>query len=336
VTLNRLDAIARSFAIAAALASSAAAAIWVSPAGDDGNPGTEEQPVRSIEQARNVVRTLNHDMADDITVFIAGEHRVSRAIEFGPGDSGTNGFNIVYTAAPGEHPVLNGAVRVSGWTIADKARNLWSAPTPEGLVATQDLFVNGRPASRTQGRLLAVFANSSAADTSAPDPKAQWKNPDDVVFRPAAPGAIWSERKATSPTFVENAFELLGVPGEWYLDRHARLIYYAPRAGEDMATADVEAAVAQAIIVGNGSRDRPIAGIVFKGIRFEYTTLRGPSRGEPPGTPQGAVSFANAAGIQFLEDDFLHHLLVRHQGRECLRIANRRDQVLVRGGGPPL
>jgi hypothetical protein len=311
VTLIRTFKALRALAIAIALACSARATLWVSVKGDDQNPGTEDQPFRSIEHARDVVRTLNHDMADDITVFIAGEYHVDRPIAFGPEDSGTNGFSIIYTAAPDERPLISGALRVAGWSVADKARGLWSAPAPAGLASTRDLFVNGMPATRTRRRLLAAFTKeAAAAPPAAPDPRAQWKNGDDVVFEAAEPGAVWSERAATGPVFVENAFELLGTPGEWYFDRPARLLYYTPRPGEDMATADVEAAVAQELIVGRGTADRPISGLVFKGIRFEYTESSDAGMEDPtilpPEEPPGAVRFANATGIQFLEDEFLH------------------------------
>jgi hypothetical protein len=292
------------------MACSARATLWVSVAGDDRNPGTEEQPFRSIEHARDVVRTLNRDMADDITVFIAGEYHVDQPIVFGPEDSGTNGFSIIYTAAPDERPLISGAVRIERWSVADKARGLWSAPAPEGLARTRDLFVNGMPTSRTRSRLVAFTKADSSAPTAAPDPKAQWKNGDDVVFQAAEPGAVWSERAAAGPVFVENAFELLGTPGEWYFDRPARLLYYAPRPGENMATADVEAAVARELVVGNGTPDRPIAGLVFKGIRFEYTESSDAGLEDPtilpPEEPPGAVRFTYASGIQFLEDEFLH------------------------------
>jgi len=290
---------------------SARATLWVSVSGDDRNPGTEDQPFRSIEHARDEVRTLNRNMADDITVFIAGEYHVDQPIVFGPEDSGTNGFSIIYTAAPDERPLISGAVRIEGWSVADKGRGLWSAPAPAGLVRTRDLFVNGMPATRTRSRLLAAFTKAdSSAPAAAPDPKAQWKNGDDVVFRAAEPGAVWSERAAAGPVFVENAFELLGTPGEWYFDRPARLLYYTPRPGEDMRSADVEAAVAQELIVGNGTPDRPISGLVFKGIRFEYTESSGAGLEDPtilpPDEPPGAVRFTYASGIQFLEDEFLH------------------------------
>jgi hypothetical protein len=110
---------------------------------------------------------------------------------------------------------------------------------------------------------------------------------------------------------VENSFELLGTPGEWYFDRGARRVYYTPRAGEDMAAADVEIAAAQALLRGQGTRERPMTGLIFKGIRFEYATCLGPPDAVPsapraPGGPPAAVRFSLAGEIQFLEDDFLH------------------------------
>jgi len=289
-----------------AMAASARATLWVSPGGDDANPGTEEQPLRTIARARDVVRTLNHDMTDDITVFIAGEHHLDGPLELVPEDSGTNGFNVVYTAAPGEHPVLSGANRVSGWTLADAAKNLWSAPAPAGMADKVDLYVDGNPVARTRARLLAVLSKpTGGAPVAVPGPEAHWKNPNDVIFEPQDQGAIWSERTGAQESFVANAFELLGTPGEWYLDRTARRFYYTPRQGEDMTVADVEAAGAPGLIAGDGSAERQLTGIIFKGIRFEYTAQpRTPSR--PKRVPRAAVRFAHAGAVQLLEDEFVH------------------------------
>jgi hypothetical protein len=304
------------------LACGAHAALWVSTGGDDRNPGTEEQPLRTIGRARDLVRTMNHDMTDDITVFIGGEHHVGQPIVFGPEDSGTNGFNIVYVAAPGERPVVSGGFRVSGWTLADGTTNLWAAPAPPGLENARDLYVNGTPAAHTRGRLLQVFSRDAAgASVSAPDPGAQWKNPGDVSFTPAQPGSLWSERTGATPVLVENAFELLGRPGEWYFDRPAGRIYYTPRVGEDMAKADAVAAAAGALVSGYGSADRPITGIIFKGIRFEYAARPDATRADSP----AAVSFAFAGEVQFLEDDFLH------MGTVALRLGPGVDGATIDG-----
>ncbi|TDU01739.1 hypothetical protein EDD99_0112 [Streptomyces sp. 846.5] len=46
--------------------------------------------------------------------------------------------------------------------------------------------------------------------------------------------------KLDSISYVENAYQLLDTPGEFYLDSNAGYVYYSPRPGEDLSTADVE------------------------------------------------------------------------------------------------
>ena len=41
------------------------------------------------------------------------------------------------------------------------------------------------------------------------------------------------------PSYIENALELFDEPGEWYLDRSTKTVYYMPRPGEDMRKAEV-------------------------------------------------------------------------------------------------
>ena len=273
------------------------ASLWVMQAGDDRNPGTEELPLRTIGRARDIVRTMNRDMSDDITVFIGGSHPLYSPLEFGPEDSGTNGYSIIYTAAPGEHPVVTGGYRVYGWSLADKARNLWSAPAPAGLEDTRDLYVNGSLAQRTRARVIQAVSKAPGAPPPA-DPRARWRDSPDVEFSGPEQDAIWSERARAPALYVANAADLLGTPGEWFFDRAARRFLYVPREGENLATADVEAASGSSLLVGRGRQDRVLVGLVFKGIRFEYATLRG--------EPGAAIHFTLAGGIQFLEDDFVH------------------------------
>ena len=291
----------RLLAAALALAASGHAAVWVAAGGDDRNAGTEEAPVRTLERARDLVRTQNRDMADDITVFLTGTFHLDQPVVFGPEDAGSNGFNVIYMPAPDAHPVVTGGDPITGWELKDQAANLWSAPTPAGLKDTHDLFVNGSPVRRTRGRLLQVFARAGADGGGAPASEPHWKNLGDVIFEPARPGAIWSERGGTPPFFVENAFEFLGTPGEWYFDRPGGRIYYTPRPGEDLATAEVVAAAAPALLVAAGTPEHPLAGLIFKGIRFEYTTQ--PDAFKEPGA---AVRVSGATSVQFLEDEFVH------------------------------
>ncbi|WP_202919419.1 RICIN domain-containing protein [Saccharothrix deserti] len=103
------------------------ATYYVSPAGNDANPGTITSPFRTVQRARDVVRTVNTNMTGDIQVYLrGGNYPVTSTIEFTPADSGTNGNRVIYSAYPNETPVLNGGVQVTGW--AQHSGNVWKAP----------------------------------------------------------------------------------------------------------------------------------------------------------------------------------------------------------------
>jgi hypothetical protein len=79
------------------------------------------------------------------------------------------------------------------------------------------------------------------------------------------------------PSYVENAFELLGTPGQWYFDRTVSTIYYVPRQGEDLTHADVEVPVLESLVTLKGTLSQPIHDVTFSGMQFSYATWLGPS-----------------------------------------------------------
>jgi hypothetical protein len=79
------------------------------------------------------------------------------------------------------------------------------------------------------------------------------------------------------PTYVENAYELLGTPGQFYMDRAAGKIYYVPRDGEDLTKADVELPVVETLVRLNGTAAEPVHNIVFSGVQFSYAAWSGPN-----------------------------------------------------------
>ncbi|MBD3919479.1 right-handed parallel beta-helix repeat-containing protein [Paenibacillus sp. PR3] len=117
---------------------------FVSPSGNDANPGTIDEPFRTIQHARDIVRSVNASMTGDIYVYLrGGNYQVSSTIEFTPSDSGTNGYHIIYQAYPNETPVLNGGVQVTGWT--QHAGNIWKAPLDRSN-KLRALYVNDKRA----------------------------------------------------------------------------------------------------------------------------------------------------------------------------------------------
>nr|WP_062335063.1 RICIN domain-containing protein [Herbidospora sakaeratensis] len=103
------------------------ATYYVAPDGNDANPGTLAAPFKTVQKARDVVRTVNGNMTGDIYVYLrGGTYSIGSTIDFTTADSGTNGFRVVYSAYPNETPVLTGGVQVTGWT--QHSGNIWKAP----------------------------------------------------------------------------------------------------------------------------------------------------------------------------------------------------------------
>ena len=73
--------------------------------------------------------------------------------------------------------------------------------------------------------------------------------------------------------WVENVFEALSEPGEWYLDRNQRKLYYVPMPGETIDQTEVIAAGTHQFLRLHGipEEDRLITGLTFKGLTFRYS-----------------------------------------------------------------
>jgi hypothetical protein len=80
------------------------------------------------------------------------------------------------------------------------------------------------------------------------------------------------------PNYVENALELLDEPGEWYLDRSDKMLYYKPLPGEKMDEVEAVAPLLEKLVVFHGLLDKPVGHIQFHGITFAHATWLRPSR----------------------------------------------------------
>src|SRR5579862_295969 len=140
-----------------------------------------------------------------------------------------------------------------------------------------------------------------------------------------------------APFFLGNAIQFLDSPGEWFEDLAAGKVYYWPREGEDLASANVVAPVLETLVDIQGTLDKPVVNIQFKGITFAHTSwLRPSEQGHVPlqegmfmldakklspkgttyhrgldnmawvGRPPGAVSLKNANHISFEDCTFGH------------------------------
>ena len=300
-----LVGVSLSLAIAAGSAT-AAQTFWVSPSGSDSAPGTRERPFRTLERARSAVRARLSPQREDIFVnLLAGTHRLKKSFSLSSPDSGNSGHQVTYRASPGARPVISGAVRVRGWQRYDAALGIYRAKVKAGTRSRQ-LYVNGRRAVRARG---ATYPNGISRTESgfhdASGSMASWGNQTDIevvtnsqwkMMRCPVAAITGNDITMQQPCWTnvnvfpyiwsfqtvlrfENAYELLDSAGEWYLDSPGGWLYYKPRVGEKLASADVELPVVERLIDGQGKVDKPLKNITFRGLTFSYATWLTPSGG---------------------------------------------------------
>jgi len=104
--------------------------------------------------------------------------------------------------------------------------------------------------------------------------------------------------------FLENVFEALKEPGQWYLDREASKLYYIPFEGEDMANTVLYAGMEERLLTVDGASN-----VVFRGITFRDSAWNRPSGSafgvEDMDGPQAAIDVnpcvlvTNSTGVRF-------------------------------------
>jgi len=286
---------ALNLAVPAAVA--AEPAFVVSPAGDDDGPGTLARPFATIAKARDAVRAMKRDAAGPVLVAIrGGAYYLKEPVVLTPEDSGAEGAAILYQAYQDETPVISGGTRL----------DLKWEPYQDGVMqakvpaATFDqLFVDGekqRLARYPNYDPDAQYFNGFSADCISPERVRRWRDPVGAIVHamhrshwgdfhyvitgvdeggePRLEGGWQNNRRMGmhgSHRFVENVFEELDAPGEWYLNRENSTLYFWPPEGIDLGTAAVEVALLKHLFEFQGSMDQPVKFITLRGLTLRHT-----------------------------------------------------------------
>jgi hypothetical protein len=123
---------------------------------------------------------------------------------------------------------------------------------------------------------------------------------------------------------VENVYEALSEPGEWYLDRSAGRLHYFPMPDETPETAEVFAPRTEQLLklVGRPDDEKYVEYLRFVGLTFEHSDWQQPKGGgerfDRPGldfaaAPQAAFNVPGAlslTGARYcaIEDCTIHHI----------------------------
>ena len=280
--------------------------IYVSPLGLDNAIGDATHPLASFEQAQKMARKIKPNLSVQV-IFKNGTYYLPNKIQFTSQDSKTNNANITYLAEnEGKAIISGGAALKTNWILYKQGIYVTEVPPNTKI---DQLYINGErqmmaryPNAQVGKNVFdswdlshnAVF--DSAADVLLPSRVAQWKQPTGGYIH-AMHAYLWGDMhwvikgKDTKnklqleggwqnnrpsemhPVFrmVENIFEELDAPGEWFLNETTHKLYYYPKE-KDIHTAKTEIVRLPHLIEFNGTMEEPVTNVHLNGFVFKHTS----------------------------------------------------------------
>lgn len=307
---------------------SQAAVIFASPTGAAGNAGTERSPL-DIDGAHLRARALAGK--EPVTVrLLAGTYELAQPLEFTAADSGSKEAPVVWTSAPGATVTLSGGrtLKPSWKPYKD---GVLVAELPPDIRPFDQLFADG--ARMILARYpnyddKAPYFNGTSADSTSKERAAKWAHPEGgfvhalhagrwgdfhyVITGKNADGSLKLEggtqnnRPEAGPSetdrFVENIFEELDAPGEWFFDAKARKLYFLPPAGLDVAKTTFSVPQHETVLSFHGEKGAPVKFVSVGGVAIRNTTRTFMKVAEPLFRSDWRIYRGGAAYFNHAED----------------------------------
>jgi hypothetical protein len=349
ITMMALMAVAKESAVATEY--------YVDPNGSDLHPGTLDQPFKTIAHAQDVVRR-SAGLKNTNTVYLReGIYYLDNTIVFSPEDSGAPDARTTYSSYKGEEVVISGGLKLSLDWKSYKG-GILQAETPAGLEIDQ-LFVNGQrqhmarypdynPEIRPyNGYSAKAFSSERAAHWNDPAGgyihamhRAHWggyhyritgKKPDNTVTYEGG----WQNNRQMgmhkSHRFVENIFEELDAPGEWFHNRKTQTLYYCPAEGIDVKTATFEIARLKHLFEFRGNQEKPARHIHLTGLIFRHTVRTFMETKEPLLRSDWTIYRGGAVVFNGAEDCLIAGCEFDQVGGNGIFVNNYNRRITVRG-----
>ncbi len=157
---------------------------WVSPSGIDTNPGTKEHPFRTLEKARDNLRSQNRQEEQDHDIYIwlkAGTYRLEKPFILSEKDGGRNNFKVIYKAEKDAVSTLSGSIKINNWEVCPFSPSIYRASVPHGTKSRQ-LYVNGKRMTRARTPsypkgFVPIYAKGGICYECSFANNRQWNNP---------------------------------------------------------------------------------------------------------------------------------------------------------------
>lgn len=267
--------------------------IFIASDGNDLAIGSIQHPVASVQQAIFLATQTSFNKVE--IYFRKGVYYIDSSIVISAAI--LKGKSLLLSSQNNEQVVISGAKKVAlSWKKYNN--NIYVANISLDYIPDA-MFVNGRQqvmARYPNYDSTARIFNGVAADAISEQRVKKWNNPSGGFFHALHSGEWgsfhyqitgkqddgslkmeggWQNNRPAplhqSFCFVENIFEELDAPGEWFYDRLNRKIYYYPLSETDLRSSKIELSHSKTLLYLKGEESNPIKNIKVQKIRFTQT-----------------------------------------------------------------
>lgn len=332
--------------------------IYVSPSGDDANPGSRSAPVRTLGQARMLARNTAGREKTTVTLA-AGVYYLPETLVFGPQDSGSELFPVTYQAEAEGAAVLSGGLELSlDWRPFRDG--IYQAKTPTGLAIDQ-LFVAGacqrmarypnfdpqKTTSAYQGYAADAFSKERASRWADPTGgyvhamhRNRWGGYHYLITGKDHDGEVlleggWQNNRRSGmhaeQRMVENLFEELDAPGEWFHDASSSTLYYLPPQGVNLQEAKIEVVRLRQLFEFRGLPGNPVHHVTIKGFVIRHAARSFMDTREPLLRSDWAIYRGGACFLTGTEDVEIRDTEFDQVGGNAVFVSNYNRRVSIKG-----
>jgi len=308
--------------------------IYLSPVGNDINDGTQlDFPKRTLGEALEQVKKLRSNTELASIILLPGEYYLKEPLTLG-----TEIGPLSIISSNDGNVVIKGSEILSGkWE--NFSSHIMMMKLNDEISPFSNLYINGieQHLARYPDFDSAISPFSGyAADVISPERVLQWAHPEGAILHAMHQGE-WGDfhyvieavnkngkvkltgghqNNRPAPMhekyrFIENVFEELNAPGEWYFDKEDSTLYIYPSGSINLNEAKIEVTKLDRLLEIKGLMDDPIRNITIEGIRFEHVNQTFMEQYEPLLRSDwtiyrgGAIFFENAENCQVLNCEFI-------------------------------
>lgn len=340
--------------------------IYVSTSGNDNNPGTQAKPVLTFDKAQELARKLPLNESVEV-VFGAGIYYLPQTVAFNSSDNKAPGCTVRYRSETEGAAVLSGGNLLKlNWK---PYKNGIYVAKINGNTTIDQLYVNGerqrmaRFPNAVSGKNVydAWELSRSATADAATDPLetqriARWSNPAGgyihamhkalwgdmhwVITGKKTEGSLeyeggWQNNRPSTmhPLYrmVENIFEELDAPTEWFYNASEQNLYFMPSPGIDLKKAKVEIVRLKTLIEFRGTKQQPIQNVQLQGFIFRHTARTFMENKEQLLRSDWTVSRTAAVTFNGATDCSIEDCEFDQVGGNTILVNNYNQRIAIRG-----